>query len=81
MITNFNKPSNTTSVFLLSTKAGNMGINLMAANRVVLMDTSWNPANDLQAMFRYVTQARPAQPARRMLLLGLFFGRPVPRRC
>ena len=53
MIDEFNRRGNkTTRVFLLSTRAGNMGINLVAANRVILMDTSWNPANDLQAMFR-----------------------------
>lgn len=53
MIQAFNDRKNTrTGVFLVSTRAGNMGINLVAANIVVLMDTSWNPANDLQAMFR-----------------------------
>ena len=53
MIQSFNDRGNKkTGVFLVSTRAGNMGINLVAANRVVLMDTSWNPANDLQAMFR-----------------------------
>lgn len=58
MIKHFNS-NEESRVFLLSTKAGNMGINLVAANRVVLLDTSWNPANDLQAMFRYRLETYP----------------------
>lgn len=47
MITSFNDPKNTqTRVFLISAKAGGQGINLTGANRVVLLDTSWNPSND-----------------------------------
>lgn len=51
MIQKFNTDS-ASRVFMISTNAGNMGINLVAANRVILLDTSWNPAHDLQAMFR-----------------------------
>jgi len=36
-------------VFLLSTKAGGMGINLTAANVVILHDIDYNPFNDKQA--------------------------------
>ena len=40
------------SVFLLSRKAGGVGLNLIGANRLVLFDCDWNPANDLQATAR-----------------------------
>ncbi|KZT67879.1 hypothetical protein DAEQUDRAFT_766836 [Daedalea quercina L-15889] len=39
-------------VFLISTKAGGLGINLTKASTVVLVDSDWNPQNDLQAIAR-----------------------------
>lgn len=36
----------------LSSKAGGVGLNIIGANRLVLFDADWNPANDLQAMAR-----------------------------
>lgn len=39
-------------VFLLSSKAGGVGLNLIGASTLILFDIDWNPANDLQAMAR-----------------------------
>ena len=38
--------------FILTTKAGGVGINLTAADRVIIFDSDWNPMNDLQAIAR-----------------------------
>ena len=51
-IEEFVKPNSTMNVFLISTRAGGLGLNLMSANIVVLYDSDWNPQMDLQAMDR-----------------------------
>ena len=48
MIDNYNE-DNEIFIFLLSTKAGGMGINLTAANVVIMHDIDYNPFNDKQA--------------------------------
>ncbi|GIX62902.1 SWI2/SNF2-containing protein RAD54 [Babesia caballi] len=52
LVTTFNDPTSNSFAFLLSSKAGGCGINLIGANRLVLFDPDWNPANDKQALAR-----------------------------
>ncbi|KAF3490512.1 DNA repair and recombination protein RAD54 [Arthroderma uncinatum] len=52
LVDRFNDPNGEEFVFLLSSKAGGCGINLVGANRLVLFDPDWNPAADQQALAR-----------------------------
>ncbi|KZT42463.1 hypothetical protein SISSUDRAFT_980248 [Sistotremastrum suecicum HHB10207 ss-3] len=51
-IAQFNAPGSVDFAFLLSTRAGGLGINLETADTVIIFDSDWNPQNDLQAMAR-----------------------------
>jgi SWI/SNF-related matrix-associated actin-dependent regulator of chromatin subfamily A member 5 len=48
----FQAPGSDKQIFILSTRAGGLGINLHAANNVILFDSDWNPQVDLQAIDR-----------------------------
>ncbi|TFK42503.1 SNF2 family domain-containing protein [Crucibulum laeve] len=52
LVDQFNDPEGKEFVFLLSSKAGGCGINLIGANRLILFDPDWNPAADQQALAR-----------------------------
>jgi len=48
-IDEFNKPNSSKFIFLLTTRAGGLGINLATADIVIMYDSDWNPQVDLQA--------------------------------
>lgn len=52
VVEKFNDPNSNDFIFMLSSKAGGCGLNLIGANRLVMFDPDWNPANDDQAMAR-----------------------------
>ncbi|PTB46818.1 uncharacterized protein TrAFT101_003740 [Trichoderma asperellum] len=60
-INHFNAEDSEDFCFLLSTRAGGLGINLMTADTVIIFDSDWNPQADLQAMARAhrIGQKRP----------------------
>uniref|UniRef100_A0A670ZY13 Chromodomain-helicase-DNA-binding protein 4 n=1 Tax=Pseudonaja textilis TaxID=8673 RepID=A0A670ZY13_PSETE len=51
-IDRFNAPGAPQFCFLLSTRAGGLGINLATADTVIIYDSDWNPHNDIQAFSR-----------------------------
>ncbi|QLL31430.1 hypothetical protein HG536_0B02930 [Torulaspora globosa] len=52
MLKKFNAPNSEYFCFLLSTRAGGLGLNLQSADTVIIFDTDWNPHQDLQAQDR-----------------------------
>ena len=57
LVAQFNDPDSSDFVFMLSSKAGGCGLNLIGANRLIMFDPDWNPANDdqVQSVFFKIT--------------------------
>jgi len=52
MLAAFNDPKSEYFIFILSTRAGGLGLNLQTADTVIIFDSDWNPHQDLQAQDR-----------------------------
>ncbi|XP_021562277.1 LOW QUALITY PROTEIN: DNA repair and recombination protein RAD54B [Carlito syrichta] len=52
IVEGFNSKYSTDFIFLLSSKAGGVGLNLIGGSHLILYDIDWNPATDIQAMSR-----------------------------
>jgi len=52
MVADFNNPDTDVNVFLLTTRAGGLGVNLQTADTVIIFDSDWNPSMDKQAQDR-----------------------------
>lgn len=75
VVDNFNNPDSGDFIFMLSSKAGGCGLNLIGANRLVMFDPDWNPANDDQAMARVWRdgQKKPCFVYRFLCVSNFFF--------
>eukprot|EP01134_Creolimax_fragrantissima_P000987 CFRG0987T1 len=79
-ISQFNAPKSEVFIFILSTRAGGLGVNLQTADTCILFDSDWNPQSDLQAMAR-VHRIGQTQPVTiyRMIMTGTVEERIVAR--
>jgi DNA repair and recombination protein RAD54B len=74
MVERFNSRRCDDFVFLVSSKAGGVGLNIVGASRLVLFDTDWNPANDCERERLLYSLANPSNPAPNPPLLSASHG-------
>jgi len=60
-IDRYQAPGSDSFIMMLSTRAGGVGINLTAADTVLIFDSDFNPQNDLQVSEKDVNPSAPAQ--------------------
>lgn len=71
LLKKFNAPNSEYPIFILSTRAGGLGLNLQTADTVIIFDSDWNPHQDLQAQDRAHVRLAPAViPFERSLTLS-----------
>lgn len=73
IIDKFTDPKDQISIFLLCAKAGGTGLNLITANRMILLDVDWNPSNDKQVMGRVYREGQKNE----VLIYRLFTERTI----
>ena len=68
----YNAENSEKFIFMLSTRAGGLGINLYTADIVILYDSDWNPQMDLQAMDRAHRIGQKKQVSKHLFTTFLF---------
>jgi Helicase conserved C-terminal domain len=68
VVQDFNAEGSTAFCFLLSTRAGGLGLNLQTADTVIMFDSDWNPAMDAQVLVTYPFLCQHAEAIAHLLM-------------
>lgn len=63
LLKTFNDPASEYFVFLLSTRAGGLGLNLQSADTVIIFDSDWNPHQVLKCRYMLVSRDLSSPPS------------------
>ncbi|XP_068771780.1 chromodomain-helicase-DNA-binding protein 5 isoform X14 [Struthio camelus] len=78
-IDRFNAPGAQQFCFLLSTRAGGLGINLATADTVIIYDSDWNPHNDIQVYYFFSSFQYSKYLSGWALCLDILYTSPIPK--